>query len=181
MIEALKLVGKARSKKTETYQDALELLNARINNLETNLHIEIDLERTEDRSKALSFIGIEVAEALKTIPRPANIVEEKVVEEDTKEEITEELIEEKSNAQEILVEEIILEPTENEETIVVIEENTDEQELIDYQESVLENKKPSLWEKFKNSKLARAVSYVFKIRVRIKIELPNALPEGRGE
>ena len=33
----------------------------------------------------------------------------------------------------------------------------------------------------KNSKLVKAVSYVFKIRVRIKIELPNALPEGRGE
>ena len=57
----------------------------------------------------------------------------------------------------------------------------DEQQLLDYQESVLVEKKPSLWQKFKNSKLARAVSYVFKIRIKIKIELPNALPEGRGE
>ena len=39
--------------------------------------------------------------------------------------------------------------------------------------------KPSLWSRIKNSKLVRAVSYVFKIRV--KLELPNALPEGRGE
>ena len=63
-----------------------------------------------------------------------------------------------------------------------LEEKIEElKELIDYQESVLFDKKPSLWQRFKNSKLARAVSYVLKIRVRIKIELPNALPEGRGE
>ena len=55
--------------------------------------------------------------------------------------------------------------------------NSEEQELLDYQESIMFEKKTSLWQKFKNSKLARAVSYVFKIRVRIKIELPNALRE----
>ena len=38
--------------------------------METNLHIEIDMERIEDRSKALSYIGIEVADALKGIPAP---------------------------------------------------------------------------------------------------------------
>ena len=35
------------------------------------------------------------------------------------------------------------------------------------------------YKKFKKSKFARAISYVFKIKIRI--ELPNALPEGRGE
>ena len=64
VIDTLILVGKDKSRNTQNYQDALKLLNARVNNLETNLHIEIDLERTEDRSKALSYIGIEVAEAL---------------------------------------------------------------------------------------------------------------------
>ena len=171
LIDTIKLVGKSKSKKTENYQDALKLLNARVNNLETNLHIEIDMERTEDRSKALSFIVIEVAEALKTIQKPAEVIEESVVEEP----ITEELV----------VEEKITEENKEEaptvSQVVAIEENADEQEIIDYQESVLFDKKPSLWQKFKNSKLARAVSYVFKIRVRIKIELPNALPEGRGE
>jgi len=166
LIDTLNLIGKAKSKKTENYQAALKLLNARINNLETNLHIEIDMERTEDRSKALSFIGIEVAEALKTIPKPAD-VEDTVIEEAS----TEEIIEAK--------EELIQEQPEVQ--VASVEENVEEQELIDYQESVLFDKKPSLWQKFKNSKLARAVSYVFKIRVRIKIELPNALPEGRGE
>ena len=162
LIETLKLVGKDKGKKSQNYQDALKLLNARINNLETNLHIEIDMERTEDRSKALSFIGIEVAEALKTIPKPAEMIEETVVEE------TE-------------TEEIVPEKVQVETPVAAIEENTEEQELLEYQESVLFDKKPSLWQKFKNSKLARAVSYVFKIRVKIKIELPNALPEGRGE
>ena len=129
--------------------------------METNLHIEIDMERTEDRSKALSYIGIEVAEALKTIPKPAETIEEMPIEQTKTEEIVEQVQEETPE--------------------IKIEENTEEQEVLDYQESILFDKKPSLWEKIKNSKLAKAVSYVLKIRVRIKIELPNALPEGRGE
>lgn len=168
LIDTLKLVGKDKGKKSQNYQDALKLLNARINNLETNLHIEIDMERTEDRSKALSFIGIEVAEALKTIPKPAEMIEETVVEAETEEVV-------------LATEELVTEEVQVKAPVVAIEENTEEQELLEYQESVLFDKKPSLWQKFKNSKLARAVSYVFKIRVKIKIELPNALPEGRGE
>lgn len=70
IIDTLNIVGKCKSKKTQNYEDAIKLLNARVNNLESNLHIEIDMERIEDRSKALSYIGIEVADALKTIPAP---------------------------------------------------------------------------------------------------------------
>ena len=179
VIDTLKLAGKEKSKKSQNYQDALKLLNARINNLETNLHIEIDMERTEDRSKALSFIGIEVAEALKVIPKPAEAIEETIVEEPVIEEITTQEIDEVK--QEVIPEAVIEEEQVDEVPVVAIEEKTEEQELTEYQESVLIEKKPSLWQKFKNSKLAKAVSYVFKIRVRIKIELPNALPEGRGE
>lgn len=58
----------------------MKLLNARINNLESNLHIEIDMERIEDRSKALSYIGIEIADALKSIPTPIEEPIEQVVE-----------------------------------------------------------------------------------------------------
>lgn len=180
LIETLKLVGKDKGKKSQNYQDALKLLNARINNLETNLHIEIDMERTEDRSKALSYIGIEVAEALKTIPKPADAIEETTVEEAVVEEAQpEELVDTKEVLE--AKEEFVSEQKQDEVPVVAIEENTEEQELLEYQESVLFDKKQSLWQRFKNSKLARAVSYVFKIRVRIKIELPNALPEGRGE
>lgn len=94
MFEPLMIIGRARTNKSQNYQDALKLVNARIANLESNLHIEIDMERIEDRSKALSYIGIEVADALKAIPAP---IEEKTVQaiqepvqEATVEQITEE-------------------------------------------------------------------------------------------
>ena len=83
IIETLIIVGKSKTQDAEDYQDAIKLLNARINNLETNLHIEIDMERIEDRSKALSYIGIEIADALKSIPTPVEIPEETTIEETT--------------------------------------------------------------------------------------------------
>ncbi len=76
IIDTLGLIGRTKSKKSQNYQDAVKLINARIVNLESNLHIEIDMERIEDRSKALSYIGIEVADALKLIPKPEEVVEE---------------------------------------------------------------------------------------------------------
>lgn len=319
VIDTLKLVGKDRSRRSQNYKDAIKLLNARVSNLETNLHIEIDMERTEDKSKALSYIGIEIADALKDIPRPADLIIEETPEEETETPVVEEIQVEKKKAKkttkaataktakkkanieeaavveaveakpkaraktkakaenvEVIetkaktkatkstrvakaelidvepkakkakVELIDVEPEikvakaelidvvpeieeakkpvkryvrvkgyrvnaikENEEPkeekveiikeqpkqevvpkkkvsqLIKIEENeedteVDEQQAIqDYQESVTFEKKPSLWQRIKNSKLGRVVSYVLKIRIRI--ELPNALPEGRGE
>ena len=83
MIETLNIVGKTKETQEDDYQDAIKLLNARINNLETNLHIEIDMERIEDRSKALSYIGIEIADALKSIPTPIEEPEATIVPEQT--------------------------------------------------------------------------------------------------
>ena len=84
IVEALEIIGKSRITSSENYQDALKLVNARIVNLEGNLHIEIDMERIEDRSKALSYIGIEIADALKLIPVPQEeakpVLEETIVE-----------------------------------------------------------------------------------------------------
>ena len=167
VIETLRLVGKDKSQQSQNYQDALKLLNARVNNLETNLHIEIDMERIEDRSKALSYIGIEVADALKVIPKPVDtIVEENVVEE----------VKPVENAEAIKTEE-----KQVKSQVLAVEENKEEEkrQIQEYQESVSFDKKPSLWQRFKNSKVVRAFTYVFKIRIRI--ELPNALPEGKGE
>ena len=79
MIETLQIVGKSKSKESENYLSAVKLINARIANLESNLHIEIDMERIEDRSKALSYIGIEIAEALKLIPTPVEDIKEKEI------------------------------------------------------------------------------------------------------
>lgn len=171
VIDTLILVGKDKSRNTQNYQDALKLLNARVNNLETNLHIEIDLERTEDRSKALSYIGIEVAEALKEIPKPA----EAIIEE-TSESVQEV---EETNIQNVKIEKEDRVPEKTVSQVVAFEDDIEDEELQEYQESITFEKKPSLWQRIKNSKLGRAVSYVLKIRIRI--ELPDALPEGRGE
>ena len=201
VIDTLKLVGKDKTRKSQNYQDAIKLLNARVNNLESNLHIEIDMERIEDRSKALSYIGIEVAEALKVIPKPVDLGSavsetEKVQEEVKIEEIAKsqeaEKIEEKKTEKIEKVAELPKEKAPEKKVVsqvVDIEETKPISELVDmyeennkaeeYEKSIMFEKKPSLWQKFKKSKFARAISYVFKIRIRI--ELPNALPEGRGE
>ena len=80
IIDTLGSMGRAKSNKTPTYLEDLKIVNTKISNLESNLHIEIDMERIEDRSKALSYIGIEIAEALKEIPVPEDVVEENIVE-----------------------------------------------------------------------------------------------------
>ena len=136
--EALSIIGRTRTKTSQNYEDALKLVNARIGNLESNLHIEIDMERIEDRSKALSYIGIEVADALKGIPAP---------------------VEDLSQISETPVVETIAEEQE-------------------YREQTTFEVKPSLWQRIKNSKIGRAIS--FALRARVVLQLP-ALPEGREE
>ena len=145
IVETLTIVGKSKDSEAEDYKDAMKLLNARINNLESNLHIEIDMERIEDRSKALSYIGIEVADALKSIPTP---IEEPVVRN--------------------VVEE---QPQE-----VAVQAVQQQQEYV--QETTFEAK-PSLWQRFKNSKFVRAIKAI--TRIRIVLDYSDALPEGRGE
>lgn len=76
VIDTLGQLGRAKNNKTQNYLEALKLVNTKIANLESNFHIEIDMERIEDRSKALSYIGIEIADALKGIPVPEERLEE---------------------------------------------------------------------------------------------------------
>ena len=76
VIDTLGQIGRAKNNKTPNYLEALKLVNTKIGNLESNFHIEIDMERIEDRSKALSYIGIEIADALKGIPVPQEKLEE---------------------------------------------------------------------------------------------------------
>ena len=148
IVETLTIVGKSKDTQTDDYKDAMKLLNARINNLESNLHIEIDMERIEDRSKALSYIGIEVADALKSIPTP---IEEPVVQNVVEEQPQEQI--EVAQAQEVQQQEYV-------------------------QETTFEAK-PSLWQRFKNSKFVRAIKAI--TRIRIVLDYSDALPEGRGE
>ena len=153
IIETLTIVGKAKDTESDDYKDAMKLLHARINNLEANLHIEIDMERIEDRSKALSYIGIEVADALKSIPTP---IEEPIIQN--------------------VVEEQPQEQVQVQQAVVAEEEQAQEQQYV--QETTFEAK-PSLWQRFKNSKFVRAIKAITKIR--IVLDYSEALPEGRGE
>lgn len=157
IVETLTIVGQSNDNTEENYQDAMKLLNARVNNLESNLHIEIDMERIEDRSKALSYIGIEIADALKSIPAPV-----------------EEIIEEQPQVQEEVQAPILpLEPQEQPQ----IQEQVQVQEQQYFEQTTFETK-PSLWQRFKKSKFVRAVKAITRIRIVIE---PEALPEGRGE
>ena len=135
IVQALVIIAKAKNKETQNYEDALKLVNARVVNLESNLHIEIDMERIEDRSKALSYIGIEVAEALKGIPTPMAPVE------NTKQKVKQ-----------------TVKPIVEEEEDLLDYDNT-------YIEQTRFEVKPSLWQRIKNSKLVRTIQYICKIKV----------------
>ena len=186
IIESLNTVGRCKGKTSQKYNDAMKILKAKANNLESNLHIEIDMERLEDSSKALSFIGIEISDALKLIPTPENNVEQ-IVEEEPVNENIEEVVETKKKAKvkakkKEKIKDNVQTIEENKEVAERTAEEIKEenQELEDYQAETTFKAKPSLWQRFKNSKIVRAATYVFRIRIRI--ELPsNALPEGRGE
>ena len=147
IIETLEIIAKSRTNTSQNYQDAVKLVNARIVNLESNLHIEIDMERIEDRSKALSYIGIEIADALKLIPTPQEEVQ------------------------------TIAQAEEVKEPIATVNNEISEEDTM-YMEETRFEVKPTFWQKVKESKVGRALRYLFKVR--IVLDTP-ALSEGKGE
>ena len=166
IIEALQIIGRSKSNESQNCQEALKLVNARIANLESNLHIEIDMERVEDRSKALSYIGIEIADALKLIPTPVaeiNRPEEYVVEDVEKVDIVD------SNT--IINDNVMSTNSEN--------NNANTYQPVHFNEKSQKKVKSSLWNIIKNSKIVRIVKYALKIKV--VLQLPEALPEGNRE
>ena len=169
IIETLNIIAKCKTRKTKTYMDAMKILNARVNNLESNLHIEIDMERLEDSSKALSYIGIEVADALKLIPTPEEQLE--VVAEQNAADIK------VGNNVERRTTEVV---EDNDRIEKLIEDVSIQEERKQYAENTTFETKPSLWERFKNSKFVRAATFLFRVKVRL--ELPSgALQEGKEE
>ncbi len=165
IIEALVIIGKNKGKSIENYEVAEKLVNARIQNLETNLHIEIDMERIEDRSKALSYIGIEIAEALRGIPTPVFV--EKEVEERTTIETDVATIEKTAKVAAVVTNE----KTETSTTTL----NTTEEDNLYIAETRFEVKE-TLWGKIKKSKFIRSIANLWKIK--IVLDIP-ALPEGK--
>lgn len=92
--EGLSLIANSQNLEDENVRSATKMIETKISNLESNLFIEIDIERIEDRSKALSSIGIELADSLKTIPAPiervvANVGAQNMVDIDTANNMTE--------------------------------------------------------------------------------------------
>lgn len=178
VIEALTIVGKAKSNRSQEYQAAVKLINARVVNLESNLHIEIDMERVEDRSKALSYIGIEVADALKLIPTPAQESRELV---ETKQKEYSKPVEPVQNvAVAPKAQKVSKKQQKAQDTSIVVETNepAKKQAYEAYYSETRREVKDSLWFKFKNSKFIRAIRYALKIRV--VLQLPEGLPDGNS-
>ena len=123
------------------------------------------MERIEDRSKALSYIGIEIAEALKYIPAPVEgfVSTEEVTDSNQSVQINNSVLQTESTDNGVYINDV--EPEENLDT-----EN--------YFEETRFNVKPTLWQRIKNSKFVRTLKYIMNIKV--VLDYP-ALPEGREE
>ena len=154
--KALTVIAKCKEE-DENYKNACKIVETKIGNLESNLHIEIDMERIEDRSKALSYIGIEIAESLKYIPTPVYEMED-IVEQQVEKPVEKVVTKKSEIIEQVVAEEPTLEDTYFEETRFEV--------------------KPSLWQRIKNSKIVKRISYLMKIRV--VLDFP-ALPEGNSD
>ena len=195
VVEALNIIGNTKDKESDEYTSAVKLIDAKINNLEGNLHIEIDMERIEDRSKALSYIGIEIAEALKYIPAAPEEFEYDVTE------VVSATPVQAAPVQQAVVNSIVQDNTdttvqdEEESLLPSLDEPVNEvlnnvaaasvstpevQAPMDnlYFEETRFEARPTLWQKIKNSKFVRTIKYIMQIRV--VLDYP-ALPEGRGQ
>ena len=166
IVEALKVISTTEEIEEE-FITAEKLIKAKIANLESNMFIEIDMERIEDRSKALSYIGIEVAEALKYIPAPIQIEQAASVNQVEENTSKVEKVDTTKPTSELL-QDVIENP---------VEESLTDETISFFEETRFETK-PSLWQRIKNSKFVRSIKYIMKIRV--VLDYP-ALPEGRGE
>ena len=154
IVDSLGVMGRAKSKKTQTYLDSLNAVNTKIDNLESNLYIEVDMERIEDRSKALSYIGIEIAESLKEIQN---------VEEPKAEETAEAEVQNVTEAKE--------ETKGNVEQVEEIDHSAVSPDLSMVKYNEAQKKHASLWQRIKNMKLFKGIRYLMKIKV--VLELPN--------
>ena len=170
VIESLQVIGRAKSDTSQNFKDAVKLVNARIANLESNLHIEIDMERVEDRSKALSYIGIEIADALKLIPTP---VEEIVKVEEVPQE---NVVREQPVVRNVIMNNNVMKQNAMNPQVMNMQQQQPQQQM---QEQMPKKAKSSLWNKIKNSKLVTAIKYAFKAK--IVLQLPSALPEGNND
>ena len=178
VVEALNIIGNSKDKESEEYDAAVKLIDAKIKNLEANLHIEIDMERIEDRSKALSYIGIEIAEALKYIPAAVNEFDYMESEVIAAAPVSNSIVAQAVEPTQEPTIQTVNEPVNNIVAASVQEPDVQPQFNDLYFEETRFEARPTLWQRFKNSKFYRTVKYIMQIRV--VLDYP-ALPEGRGQ
>ena len=178
VVEALNIIGNSKDKESEEYEGAVKLIDAKIKNLEANLHIEIDMERIEDRSKALSYIGIEIAEALKYIPAAVNEFDYMESEVIAAAPVSNSIVAQAVEPTQEPTIQTVNEPVNNIVAASVQEPDVQPQFNDLYFEETRFEARPTLWQRFKNSKFYRTVKYIMQIRV--VLDYP-ALPEGRGQ
>lgn len=130
--ESLTIIANEGNKTEEEIEEAKTTITSKISNLESNLFIQIDLERIEDRTKALSYIGIEVAESLRQIPAP---VDTDKLSSEEKELLEQEIQKEK---EELELQKIEAEKRKNQERI---EKEQAEQDSFKTDSEIIENQK----------------------------------------
>lgn len=164
--KSLTVLANSAKRTEEEQKEALNNIETNIQNLESNLFAEIDLERIEDSSKALSYIGIELADALKYIPTPIEqIIKNTSLPKsgDGNDDDTNMFGGGGSGKTKI-------EKMPKKEEVQLPNEAFFEQTRFEVQ--------PSIWQRIKNSKFVRTIQYIFKIR--IVLDYP-ALPEGNDQ
>ena len=160
--KSLTVLANSAKRTPEEQKEAINNIDTSIQNLESNLFVDIDLERIEDSSKALSFIGIELADALKYIPTPIEqIIKNTPLPQDDDNDDMPGIGGGGNNIKNIQQEKQIPMP----------------QEAAYFEQTRFEIR-PSMWQKFINSKFVRSLRYLFKIR--IVLDYP-ALPEGNDK
>lgn len=173
IIDSLGIIGRYGNPETLNYQEAVKKVESKIANLESNLHIEIDMERVEDRSKALSYIGIEIADALKLIPTPVAEEAKEPAKQEVIEPVKQAKVEEAPKTKSHKVSTNVAAATVQEAPVTQAPKSNSYE---NYYAGTRMEVKPSLWTRIANSKIVRAIKYAFKIKV--VLQLPEALPEG---
>ena len=72
-VQKLQTIFTADTKSPE-YEKEEKAIKSKINNLETNMHIDIDLERITDKEKALTYISIELDNVLARVENCAELI-----------------------------------------------------------------------------------------------------------
>lgn len=170
--ENLITLGRARNLEIEPNAEIKKKIESEISRLGSNLHMEIDLERLNDRVKALSYIGVEVSEAFKTI-NPSEVVDDSIVTDTAIE--TDSVVNVSTETDDAVTTTTVATTETSTETVASVvtteEKETNVAEEVYIQETTFDVK-PSLWQRIKNCKLIKRIGYLLNLKVVIQTGLP---------